>query len=81
MELLYRIGCTCDAMTIDGIETIDIPINDFKNTLKILIDKETDIGILQNIFKTILECNGTEKSSAEPCECCGDYICEYKMKI
>ena len=34
-------GCICDSITIDGIETIDLPIDKVKDTIKTLINKET----------------------------------------
>lgn len=81
MKLKCIEGCTCDSLTIDGIETIDINKDDFKKVLHKLIDKEEDRAIMQSIFMNLMYSQGTYEYSDKPCECCGDYIITYKLEI
>lgn len=80
MKLEYTDGCICDSLTVDGIETIDISINDFKKVLYQLIDRETDLGTLQSIMIKLMEQQG-EYEDLGHCSCCGDYITKYTLKL
>lgn len=80
MKLEYIDGCICDSLTVDGIETIDISINDFKKVLYQLIDRETDLGTLQSIMIKLMEQQG-EFEDLGQCSCCGDYITKYTLKL
>ena len=51
-------GCICDSITIDGVETIDLSIDKVKDTIKTLINKETDLGLLQSILIDFIESKG-----------------------
>lgn len=51
------------------------------NDMCCLIDKLSDIAILQTIFCHVMERCGAYKCSNEPCDCCGDYIRSYTMEI
>ncbi len=73
-------GCICDSITIDGIETVELPTDKIKDTLKILVDKETDIGLLQSILIDFIESKG-EYEDLGTCEDCGDLITKYTLKI
>lgn len=81
MKLEYTEGCICNSLTIDGVETIDLPQSTVKEALHKLIDKESDLGTLQYILTQFIEHLGTYTSSDEPCGCCGDYIDNYKLEI
>lgn len=39
MKLEYTSGCICDSLTIDGVETIDIPIEEFQSKLQEIFNK------------------------------------------
>lgn len=80
MKLEYIDGCICDSLTVDGIETADMPINDFKKVLYQLIDRETDLGTLQSIMIKLMEQQG-EFEDLGHCRCCGDYITKYTLEL
>lgn len=73
-------GCICDSITIDGIETIDLSIDKVKDTIKTLINKETDLGLLQSILIDFIESKG-DYEDLGTCEKCGDTIYKYTLKI
>lgn len=73
-------GCICDSITIDGIETIDLPIDKVKDTIKTLINKETDLGLLQSILINFIESKG-DYEDLGTCEECGDTISKYTLKV
>lgn len=81
MILQYTSGCISDSLTIDGKETIDIPIEDIRKVLHKLIDIEDDLGTLQEIYISLLSAQGKYECSSKPCECCGDYVTTYKLEI
>lgn len=81
MELKYVEGCIADSVTVDNIESIDMDINDFKKVIHKLIDKEQDLAVLQSTFRDCLYSQGEHYCTDKPCECCGDYIITYKLKI
>ena len=51
-------GCTCDSLTIDGVETIDMKITDVKEAIKKLIDAEIDLGTIQSVLINFVESRG-----------------------
>ena len=50
MKIESVTGCTCDSLTINGVETIDMDKEAIKDVIKKLIDKEDDLGTLQSIL-------------------------------
>ena len=80
MIIEYNYGCNY-SLTIDGIESCDISIEEFKNKLKYIIDKLDDIADLQEILQNIVELNGKNECSDEPCEECGEYNGTYTLEI
>lgn len=73
-------GCTCDSLTIDGIETVNMKITDIKEVIKKLIDAETDLGTIQSILINLVESRG-DFEDLGTCEECGDTIYKYTLKI
>lgn len=73
-------GCICDSITIDGIETIDLSIDKVKDTIKTLINKETDLGLLQSILIDFIK-SKDDYEDLGTCEECGDTIYKYTLKI
>lgn len=73
-------GCTCDSLTIDGTETIDMKIKDIQEVIKKLIDKENDIGTLQSILIDLVETRG-EFEDLGTCDECGDWITKYTLTL
>lgn len=73
-------GCLCDSLTIDGVETIDMKIEDVKEVIKKLIDKENDLGTIQSILIDLVETRGDFEDIGQ-CDQCGDWITKYTLEI
>lgn len=80
MKIVYITGCTCDSLTIDGKESINIKVEDLQATIKKVVDKETDVGILQNILMDLMYHLGEPKDLGH-CEECGDYIEQFTLEV
>ena len=80
MKLEYTDGCVCTSLTIDGKETIDMNVEDFKSVIHKLIDNENDLGTLQHIWIVLMEQQGKYEDLGQ-CEECGDYIARYTLEI
>lgn len=81
MKLEYTSGCICDSLNIDNVETIDMPIDKFKEVLHTLLNRESDLAVLQQVYMSFMESQGNYESSNEPCDCCGDYVVTYTLEI
>ena len=81
MKLEYTYGCICDSLSVDGVETIDMNIDDLKSVVHKLVDREQDIAVLQDLFTSCMQSQAECESSDEPCECCGDFIDTYTLEI
>lgn len=79
MKLEYINDCIL-SLTIDGIPTIDIPIDEFKKVIHQLIDRESDLGTLQNIWIHLMEQQG-EYEDIGYCEYCEDLVTKYTLEI
>ena len=73
-------GCTCDSLTIDGVETINMKITDIKEAIKKLIVAETDLGTIQSILINLLESRGDFEDLGQ-CDECGDWITKYTLEV
>lgn len=80
MKLEYTDGCVCTSLSIDGVESIDMEIRDFKNVICRLVNSEKDLGVLQQIWCRLMESQGIYESLGR-CSCCGDYIDRYTLEI
>ena len=80
MKLKYVDGCICNSLTIDGTETIELPLQKVKDTIKTLIDKETDLGLLQSILIDFIETKVNYKY-LYTCSDCGDSVYETTLEI
>ena len=80
MKLEYTDGCVCTSLTIDGKETIDMNVEDFKSVIHKLIGNENDLGILQHIWIVLMEQQGKYEDLGH-CPDCGDYITKYTLEI
>ena len=58
MKLKYIEGCICTSLTVDGKETIDMDIDSLKKVVNKLIDRETDFGVIQDIWTNLVESQG-----------------------
>lgn len=80
MKIVNISGCTCDSLTIDGKETVDMDIIDLQEAIKKVLDRETDIAILQSILMDLVNHMGEYKDLGH-CDDCGDYIEQYTLEI
>ena len=80
MKIISVSGCTCDSLTIDNVETSEMKIEDIRETIKKLIDKESDLGTLQSILIDLVETRGDFEDLGN-CDQCGDWITKYTVEI
>jgi hypothetical protein len=80
MKIEYVTGCTCDSLTIDGKETVDMEIDELKSHIHELIDKIGDISSLQGIVMNISESEGDYECLGH-CDQCGDTIYKHTLEI
>lgn len=80
MKLEYTDGCVCTSLTVDGEETIDMNLNSLKEVINKLINRETDLGVLQDIWCNLVTSQG-EYEDLGCCPNCGDYITKYTLEI
>ena len=80
MKLEYTDGCICTSLTVDGKETVDMSKEELKEVICKLLDKETDLGVLQDIWRDLVTSQG-EFEDLGHCEECGDYITRYTLEI
>lgn len=80
MKLEYTDGCICTSLTVDGKETIDMSKEELKEVICKLLDKESDLGVLQDIWRDLVMSQG-EFEDLGHCEECGDYITRYTLEI
>ena len=80
MKIESVTGCTCDSLTIDNVETIDMDKEAIKDVIKKLINREDDLGILQSILIDLVEFQG-EFEDLGHCDQCGDWITKYTLEI
>ena len=80
MQIESVTGCTCDSLTVDNVETVDMDKEAIKDVIKKLIDREDDLGTLQSILMDLVEIQG-EFEDLGQCEQCGDWITKYTLEI
>lgn len=79
MKINYTTGCTCDSLTIDGRESIDLSPEVIKNAIIKALDKINSNSVLQDILMTVAETG--EFEDLGHCEQCGDFIYSYTLEI
>lgn len=80
MKIVSTTGCTCDSLTVDGIETIDMNIEDLQEVVKKVVEKTTDVGLIQTILIDLVECIGKQEYLGH-CEECDDDIEQYTLEV
>ena len=80
MKIESVTGCTCDSLTVDNVETVDMDKEAVKDVIKKLIDREDDLGTLQSILIDLVETQG-EFEDLGHCEQCGDWINKYTVEL
>lgn len=80
MKLKYIDGCVCTSLTVDNKETVDMTPDELKISINAMLDRETDISILQEVWMDLIQSQG-EYQNLGKCDCCGDYIIKYTLEI
>ena len=80
MKIVSISGCTCDSLTVDGVETVNMSKEGVKEVIKKLVDREDDLGTLQSILMDLVETQG-EFEDLGHCDQCGDWITKYTVEI
>lgn len=80
MELKYVTGCVYDSLTLDGVETVDLPIEKLQEALLKVIKSISKEDVLQDILICIMEGQGEYKYLGI-CGQCGDTINEFTLNI
>ncbi len=80
MKIESVTGCTCDSLTVDNVETVDMDKEAVKDVIKKLINREDDLGTLQSILIDLVETQG-EFEDLGHCEQCGDWITKYTVEL
>lgn len=79
MKINYVTGCTCDSLTIDGKESIDLSSEVIKDAIVKALEKIDDVATLQDILMTVAETGECEDLGH--CEQCGDWITSYTLEV
>lgn len=80
MKLEYTDGCVCTSLTVDGVETVDMKVEDLQDVICKLVKREKDVATLQNLWISLMESQGEFKDLGH-CDCCGDWIINYTLEI
>ena len=80
MKIESVTGCTCDSLTVDNVETVDMDKEAVKDVIKKLINREDDLGFLQSILIDLVEFQG-EFEDLGHCDQCGDWITKYTVEL
>ena len=89
MRIELTKGCTCDSFEVDGVKIMDCDEPQLKHLLinitQKIVSKELNFmerADLEYILMLMVDnFRDTYECSSEPCECCGDYVETYTMKI
>ncbi len=80
MKIESTSGCTSDSLTIDGVDSYDIKIEDLKEAIKKCIDSESDMGILRSVLIDLVENRG-DYEDIGVCEEYGYIITKYTLEV
>ena len=81
MILNYIEGCTADSLTIDGVETIELPPYEIADVIRHLVGRCKDKGLLKEMLVTLIESDKESTCTISQCDQCGDDIYNYKLEI
>lgn len=79
MKLEYTDGCNT-SLTVDGVETIDMKIEDLQDVICKLVKRETDVAELQDLWMSLVQSQGEYKYLGR-CDECGDWASNYTLEI
>ena len=81
MTLNYIEGRTADRLTIDGVETIQLPPYEIADVIRHLVGRCEDKAILQVMLSRLIETDKESVCDISHCDQCGDDIYNYKLEI
>lgn len=81
MELRYISGRTAYRLTIDGVETIELPPYEIADIIRHLLDRCKDKGLLKEMLAMLIEHDKESVCEISHCDQCGDDIYNYKLEI
>ena len=81
MELRYISGRTAYSLTIDGVETIELPPYEIADVIRHLVGRCKDKGILKEMLAMLIEHDKESVCDISHCDQCGDDIYNYKLEI
>ena len=84
MKIHKVTGCTAFSLNVDGKEEIDMTHEERLQVIDKIYEwmKRTADENLNNILQGLTEqCGEYRVIDSEPCECCGDTIYEFVLKI
>lgn len=81
MELRYISGCTAYRLTIDGVETIELPPYEIVDVIRHLVGRCKDKAILKEMLAMLIEHDKESVCDISHCDQCGDDIYNYKLEI
>lgn len=61
MKIEYTDGCICTSLTVDGKETAYMTPEEIKVSIRAMLDRETDIATLQDVWMSLIEHLGEYK--------------------
>lgn len=82
MNFLKRDGCVCSTLEVDGVEEINMTDEQRLKILDVMYDyMKHDLSNFNYMLDTFVEVYGDYSCDDEPCECCGDYVCEWNLEV
>lgn len=82
MNMVLSEGCIANELSINDIQEINMTDTQRKVVIhKIMNWYKKNPGKLNNLLQYFIEANCDYYDISEPCECCGDCVCTYKITI
>lgn len=81
MTLNYIEGCTAYSLTIDGVETIELPPYEIADIIRHLVGRCKDKGILKEMLERLIESDKESTCTISHCDQCDDDIYSYTLEI
>lgn len=80
MKLEYTDGSIRTSLTVDGVETVDMKLEDLQDVICKLVKRETNIIELQGLLGSLMQSQG-EYEDLGLCGENGDWIINYTLEI
>lgn len=80
MRLFYTNGCMYTSLSVDDKEIANMTPEEIKVSIRAMLDRETDMSTLQDIWTALIESQG-EYEDLGRCAECGDRITNYTLEL